>query len=50
MTGEEIRKHLELSYDLWTNTMRSSKDHIMQLETKKPTRICNDMASKNLNI
>ena len=34
MTGEEIRKHLELSYDLWTNTMRSSKDHIMQLETK----------------
>lgn len=34
MTGEEIRRHLELSYDLWTNTMRSSKDHIMQLETK----------------
>jgi len=34
MTGEEIRKHLELSYDLWTNTMRSPSDHIMQLETK----------------
>ena len=33
MTGEEIRKHLELSYDLWTNTMSSSSDHIMQLET-----------------
>ena len=31
MTGEEIRKHLEMSYDLWTNTMQSPDDHIMLL-------------------
>ena len=31
MTGEEIRKHLELSYDLWVNTMKSPDDHIMLL-------------------
>ena len=29
LTGEEIRKHLEMSYDLWVNTMRSPDDHIM---------------------
>lgn len=31
MTGREIRKHLELSYDQWVNTMRSPDDHIMLL-------------------
>lgn len=31
MTGREIRKHLEMSYDLWCNTMKSPDDHIMQL-------------------
>ena len=31
MTGEEIRKHLEMSYDLWVNTMTSADDHIMQM-------------------
>lgn len=31
MTGEEIRKHLEMSYDLWVNTMKSPDDHIMLL-------------------
>ena len=31
MTGEEIRKHLEMSYDLWVNTMKSPEDHIMLL-------------------
>jgi 2',3'-cyclic-nucleotide 2'-phosphodiesterase/3'-nucleotidase len=29
LTGEEIRKHLEMSYDLWVNTMKSPDDHIM---------------------
>ncbi len=28
MTGEEIRKHLEMSYDLWVNTMKSPDDPI----------------------
>ena len=31
MTGEEVRKHLEKSYDLWVNTMKSPDDHIMML-------------------
>lgn len=31
MTGEEIRKHLEMSYDLWTNTMKSPDDHIIAM-------------------
>lgn len=31
MTGEEIRKHLEMSYDLWVNTMTKPDDHIMLL-------------------
>ena len=36
MTGEEIRKHLEMSYDLWVNTMKSPDDHIIAMsETTK---------------
>lgn len=31
LTGGEIRKHLEMSYDLWVNTMASPDDHIMLL-------------------
>lgn len=31
MTGEEVRKHLEYSYDMWTNTMKSPNDHILRL-------------------
>jgi len=31
MTGEEIRKHLEFSYDMWTNTMTSPGDHALRL-------------------
>lgn len=34
MTGEEIRNHLEMSYDLWVNTMKSKNDHIMQLDER----------------
>jgi len=31
LSGEEIRKHLEMSYDKWVNTMKSPDDHIMLL-------------------
>jgi len=31
MTGEEVRKHLEYSYDMWTNTMKSPNDHALRL-------------------
>lgn len=29
LTGDEIRRHLEMSYDLWVNTMRSPDDHLL---------------------
>ena len=31
MTGEEVRKHLEYSYDMWTNTMTKPEDHALRL-------------------
>ena len=31
MTGREIRKHLEMSYDMWANTMQSEDDHLLLL-------------------
>ena len=31
MTGEEVRKHLEFSYDMWTNTMTKPEDHALRL-------------------
>ena len=31
LTGEEIRRHLEMSYDLWVNTMQSPDDHLLLL-------------------
>ena len=34
LTGEEIRKHLEMSYDLWVNTMKSPDDHLLLLDKK----------------
>lgn len=32
LTGEEIRRHLEMSYDLWMNTMTSPNDHLLLLD------------------
>lgn len=34
MTGEEVRKMLEMSYDQWVNTMQSPDDHIMLLASQ----------------
>ena len=31
MTGRELRGHLEMSYDLWVNTMSSPNDHLLLL-------------------
>lgn len=31
MTGAEIRRHLEMSYDLWVNTMHTADDHLLLL-------------------
>jgi 2',3'-cyclic-nucleotide 2'-phosphodiesterase/3'-nucleotidase len=35
MTGEEIRKHLEMSYDLWVNTMKNANDHLLLLSNTR---------------
>ena len=32
MTGSEVRKHLEMSYDLWINTMTKPDDHILRIK------------------
>ena len=34
LTGEEVRKHLEMSYDLWLNTMTSPNDHLLLLDKR----------------
>lgn len=33
LTGDEIRRHLEMSYDLWMNTMTGPGDHLLLLDT-----------------
>ncbi len=48
MTGEEIRKHLEMSYDQWVNTMKSPDDHIMLLNTDGSTDDKQRFRFKNL--
>lgn len=37
LTGKELRNMLEMSYDLWVNTMTSPDDHIMLLEDENKT-------------
>jgi len=32
LTGDEVRRHLELSYDRWICTMSSPDDHIMKMD------------------
>lgn len=34
MTGQEIKNYLEMSYDLWVNTMTSDEDHIMLIDNR----------------
>lgn len=35
MTGKEIKSHLEMSYAIWTNQMKSPDDHILLLDDTK---------------
>ena len=34
LTGKEILGHLEMSYDLWVNTMHSANDHLLLLSER----------------
>ena len=47
LTGREILEHLEMSYDLWVNTMKSPDDHIMLL-TENQTEGRRQVFFKNL--
>lgn len=38
MTGEEIRRYLECSYDKWINTVSSPNDHILKIEGRDDQR------------
>ena len=35
LTGEELKGHLEMSYALWTNQMKSKDDHLLLLSADK---------------
>ena len=47
LTGREILGHLEMSYDLWVNTMKSPDDHVMLL-TENQTEGHRQVFFKNL--
>ncbi|NDW11569.1 bifunctional metallophosphatase/5'-nucleotidase [Bacteroides sp. 214] len=44
LSGKEIKKYLEFSYDMWTNRMKSPKDHLLNL--KDPEKNKNNYALK----
>lgn len=35
LSGREIKDYLEMSYDIWTNTMNSPQDHLLRLRDVK---------------
>ncbi|NDV83720.1 bifunctional UDP-sugar hydrolase/5'-nucleotidase [Bacteroides sp. 51] len=35
LSGREIKKHLEMSYDMWTDRMKSPSDHMLKFKDKK---------------
>lgn len=37
LTGREIKDYLEMSYDLWTNTMKSPDDHLLKIRDTSST-------------
>ena len=38
MTGEEIQKYLELSYDKWINTVAGPDDHLLKIASREDVR------------
>lgn len=50
LSGREIRNHLEMSYDLWANTMKSPSDHLLKLkESSKNDSRCMEFANLLFN-
>lgn len=48
LTGKEIRGHLEMSYDLWCNTMTSPDDHLLLL-SERTVNDAQRMGFKNMS-
>ena len=38
MSGEEIVRYLEFSYDMWINTVKSSREHVLKIEQRDDPR------------
>lgn len=38
MTGEEIRRYMEYSYDMWVNTVKSAKEHVLKIVERDDPR------------
>ena len=38
MTGQEIKKYLEVSYDKWINTIAKPTDHVLKIQSKDDPR------------
>ena len=49
LTGKEIRDALEMSYDLWTNRMKSPNDHILLFREKRREGATDRASFKNFS-
>ena len=49
LTGKEIRDALEMSYDLWTNRMKSPDDHILPFREKRREGATDRASFKNFS-
>lgn len=38
MTGEEVLRYLEFSYDMWINTVKSSREHVLKITNRDDPR------------
>jgi 2',3'-cyclic-nucleotide 2'-phosphodiesterase/3'-nucleotidase len=45
MSGKEIKRYLEYTYGLWFNTMKSDKDHLLNLKSSKNPEHPNHMVT-----
>ena len=49
LSGKEIKDALEMSYDLWTNQMKSPDDHLLLLREKRREGATDRASSKNFS-
>ena len=47
LTGEEVKNHLEMSYELWTNQMQSADDHLLLLKPRSSGDYSKGVSFKN---